>query len=89
MKQHLVTVESGSASKYENDINELLEEGYLIAATHIRGIEVGSYDEGSVYQAILVKDIIEEKSKEHVKINFDVANASNKELEDLLRNENS
>lgn len=56
MKQNIQTIESSNASTYEKNVNELLKEGFLIKSTHIKGVEVGSYDEGSVYQAILVKE---------------------------------
>lgn len=58
MKQHLVTVESSDSKDFEKRINTLLEDGYEIKSTYINGREVGSYDEYSVYQAILVKDIV-------------------------------
>lgn len=85
MKQHLVTIESANASKYEREVNELLEEGYLISSTHIRGVEVGSYDEDSVYQAILVKESEEVRTNERVKIEASFRNISDEELEKLTK----
>jgi len=61
MKQHLVTVESSKAESFEKEVNDLLAKGYKVKSTHIGGREVGSYDEYSIYQAILVKDVFEEE----------------------------
>jgi hypothetical protein len=44
MKQHLAVVEESNA------------EGYKIKTTHIMGQYVGTYDEYSIYQAVLVKE---------------------------------
>lgn len=60
MKQHLVTVENSDAKAFANEVNTLLAEGYEVKSTHIKGEEVGIYDEFSTYQAILVKDVIRE-----------------------------
>jgi len=64
MKQQLVTVESSSDSSFDKEVNALLKEGYEIKSTHISGREVGTYGEYSLYQAILVKDMIREVSQD-------------------------
>ena len=56
MKQHLKTVENTGSTLFERDVNELLAEGYKVKTTNIRKLEAGTYNETSVYQAILVKD---------------------------------
>lgn len=56
MKQHLILVASSNRDDYEEEVNELIEEGYLIKSTNIANREVGSYDEWSQYQAIMIKD---------------------------------
>ena len=60
MSQHLRTVESTGEGSFEKDVNKLLEEGYKVTSTCISKREVGTYDEYSIFQAILIKDSEEE-----------------------------
>lgn len=86
MKQHLKTVSSSSRKQFEDEVNELMEEGYLLKSTHIAGSEVGSYDEGSIYHAILVKDLeLIKQPDEHTKINFSFKGVSDEELKKLAK----
>lgn len=57
MKQILKTVESSSPKDYDERVNELLRAGYMVKSVSIGKREVGTYDEFSVFQAILVRDI--------------------------------
>lgn len=59
MKQQVDTVESSSSREFQGEVSRLLEKGYIISSTCISKREVGSYDEISVFQAILIKEIEE------------------------------
>lgn len=61
MKQHLQTVEGAGSGTFESMVNKLLDDGYVVKSTCISKREVGTYDEYSLYQAILVKDLDESK----------------------------
>jgi len=98
MKQHLETVESSNAGTYERDVNQLLKEGYKIKSTNICNKDDGSYDAYSLYQAILVKDIIEElvpdeELSKQVNISekelYKITKLEDKELEELINDKNS
>lgn len=70
-KQHLVTVEKSNAKSFEEEVNDLLKKGYEVKSTHVGKREAGSYDEWSVFQAILVKDTVDEASPgKNVNINL-------------------
>jgi hypothetical protein len=56
MKQHLAVVEESNADDFVQRVNDLVGEGYKIKTTHIMGQYVGTYDEYSIYQAVLVKE---------------------------------
>ncbi|WP_265445167.1 hypothetical protein [Acetivibrio straminisolvens] len=55
-KQHLLTIESEDAEDFNRKVNAFLTSGYKVTSTHIRGVYVGTCDESSIYQAILLKD---------------------------------
>lgn len=59
-----------------------LEGGYLISSTQ-KSVKVCPHDEGSVYQAILVKELEEVKPNEHVKIEASFKNMTDEELKKL------
>lgn len=56
MKQHIKAVSSSSSSEYEREVNALLEDGYTVQTTSIGKRDVGSYDEYSIFQAILLRE---------------------------------
>jgi hypothetical protein len=56
MKQYIETVSSSSANEFDKEVKELLKEGYKVQSTCISKREVGSYEEFSVLQAILLKE---------------------------------
>lgn len=56
MKQHIETVHDSSSVQFEREVNRLIGEGYRVQSTCISKREVGTYDEYSVYDAILLKE---------------------------------
>jgi len=71
MKQELRIIEEYNKEKFKKEVDALLEQGYEVTSTHIGARMSGSYDEASIFQAILVKTINRELvPKEQKKINF-------------------
>lgn len=56
MKQHLQTVEYTSAGGFEKEVNELLNQGYIVKSTLISKRWANTPEEYSIYQAILIKE---------------------------------
>lgn len=58
LKQHaeIKVISLSSESEFENMVNAYLKEGWKISSTSCGFINSESYDYGSVYQAILIKE---------------------------------
>lgn len=56
MKQRVETVETTGGSAFDREVNKLLDEGYKLQTTCISKRNAGTYDEYSLFQAILLKE---------------------------------
>lgn len=61
MAQEIITVEQNDPDRFENQVNELLAEGWRIHASHCGFIDSAEYHFCSSWQAILVRGTFKDK----------------------------
>lgn len=59
MRQQLATVEHYNNREFEQQVNKLLEDGYILKNTNIYQFRPGTIESSGMYQAILIKEIEE------------------------------